>query len=129
MTHPNEVMVRDCFAAFGRGDLDAIRTYLAEDVHLHYPGRGAFGGDHEGADRVIGTMAKQAELAGGTYRTELHDVLANDDRAVALHTVRAERAGKKLEIATILIFRIRDGKMSEIWIMFSDLYAEDEFWA
>ena len=40
MAHPNEDLVREIFAAFGRGDLDALRSqYMAHDVCFHYPGR------------------------------------------------------------------------------------------
>lgn len=129
MTHPNETLVRDFIATFSRGDLDTLRTYIAEDVRWHFPGQSAFGGDHEGVDRVIERFGKLAELSGGTHRVELHDVLANDNHAVALHATRGERAGKKLEINAIQILHIRDGKISEAWTMHSDLYAVDEFWS
>lgn len=59
-------VLRECFAAFERGDLDAIRTYIAEDAGSHYSGRGMFGGDHQGADRMIEVMGKAVELTGGT---------------------------------------------------------------
>ncbi len=39
MAHPNEDLVRGIFAAFGRGDLDALRgQYMAQDARFHYPG-------------------------------------------------------------------------------------------
>lgn len=130
MTHPNEALIRDAIAAFSRGDLDALRTqYFAEDIRWHTPGQSALGGDHEGVDRVIELFGKLAELSGGTHRIELHDVLANDDHAVALHAVRGERAGKQLETDAIEVFHIREGKISEAWSMRSDLYAVDEFWS
>jgi ketosteroid isomerase-like protein len=66
---------------------------------------------------------------GGTLRVELHDVVANDQHTVALFTVRAERAGKKLADNTVLESHIRDGKMTEAWIYQTDLYAVDEFWS
>jgi ketosteroid isomerase-like protein len=130
MTHPNETLVRDGIAAFSRGDLDALRTqYFAEDIRWHFPGQSVVGGDYEGVDRVIEMFGKLAELSGGTHRVELHDVIANDDHAVALHATRGERAGKGLEINAVQIFHIRDGKISEAWTMHSDLYAVDEFWS
>lgn len=33
---------------------------------------------------VLGFFAKTMELSGGTFRMEVHDVMANDDHAVAL---------------------------------------------
>jgi hypothetical protein len=74
-------------------------------------------------------FARLFELTGGTYSAELHDVLANDEHAVALFTSRGERAGKQLTDNQVLISHIRDGKMSEVWIQSTDLYAQDEFWS
>jgi uncharacterized protein len=92
MAHPNEVLVRDGFAAFGRGDMDALRNqYFAEDIRWHVGGRGALAGDYEGTAQVLGLFGRLFELSGGTYSAELHDVLANDEQAVQLFTSRAER--------------------------------------
>jgi ketosteroid isomerase-like protein len=40
MAHPNETLIRDAFAAFGRGDMDALRNQcFAEDIRWHVPGQ------------------------------------------------------------------------------------------
>ena len=49
---------------------------------------------------------------------ELHDVLANNEHAVALYTARAEREGGRLE----------DNTVTEVWTQPTDLYTHDEFW-
>ena len=55
------------------------------------------------------------ELSGGTLRLEVRDVLANDERAVALATVHAERARPATGTPWRLIFHITDGKPTEAW--------------
>jgi len=96
VAHPNEDLVREGFAAFGRGDMDALRKQIfTDDVRWHNPGRGPISGDYEGTEQVIQYFARVIELTGGTFSLELHDVLANDEHAVALVTVRGERAGKQ----------------------------------
>jgi ketosteroid isomerase-like protein len=67
--------------------------------------------------------------AGGTASVELHDVLANDDHAANLFTLRGERAGKQLNENVVLIYHFRDGKITEIWTHPTDLYAYDEFFS
>ena len=130
MTHPNEDLVRDGIAAFARGDIAALqRDFFAEDIRWHFPGRGPVAGDHQGAARVAEMFGRLAELSGGTHRIELHDVIGNDEHVVALHTTRAERAGKQLEINALQVFHVRDGKITEAWTHHADLYAFDEFWA
>ena len=72
-------------------------------------------------------FARLMELTNGTLSLELHDVLANDEHAVALVTVRGERAGKQLNDNMVETMHIRDGKVSEVWVHTTDLYALDEF--
>jgi ketosteroid isomerase-like protein len=130
MAHPNEELVREGFAAFGRGDVDALQhKFFAEDVRYHVPGRSALAGDYEGVAQVLEWLGRQFELSAGTIRAEVHDVVANDEHAVALFTVRGERAGKQVEDNSVQVFHFRDGKVSEVWSHPADLYAMDEFWS
>lgn len=71
MAHPNEDLVREGFAAFGRGDMDALRKqYWTDDVRWHIPGRSPFAGDYEGPEPVIQAFARLFELSGGTFGIE-----------------------------------------------------------
>jgi ketosteroid isomerase-like protein len=130
VAHPNEDLVREGFAAFGRGDMDALRNqYWTNDIRYHVPGRSPLAGDYEGPEQVIQAFARLFELTGGTFSFELHDVLANDEHVVALLSTRAERAGKQLTDNLTTTFHIRDGKVSEAWNQSTDLYAVDEFYS
>jgi uncharacterized protein len=130
MAHPNEDLVREAFAAFGRGDIDALqRQYFAEDIRWHFPGRSPLAGDHEGVVRVAEMLGRPSELSGGTHRIELHDVIGNDEHVVALHTTRAERAGRQLEVSAVHVFHVHGGKVTEAWTHHADLYSVDEFWS
>ena len=128
MAHPNEDLVREGFAAFERGDMDALRKqFFADDVCWHAAGRNPTSGDYEGTEQVLQFFARLFELTDGTLSLELHDVLANDEHAVALVTVRGERAGKQLNDNMVETMHIRDGKVAEVWVHTTDLYALDEF--
>ena len=129
MAHPNEDLVRESFAAYGRGDLDAARKYQTDDIRYHQPGRNPTAGDYEGQEQVMQLFARLFELSGGTLSLELHDVLANEQHVVILYTIRAERDGKQLTDNQVLTSHIRDGKVSEVWIQVTDQYAGDEFWS
>jgi uncharacterized protein len=80
-------------------------------------------------DAILGLFARIAELTGGTFRTELHDVVANDEHAVALYVTRGEREGRTLENKTVLVSHIRNGKIAEAWLVGEDQYAADEFFS
>jgi ketosteroid isomerase-like protein len=130
MAHPNEDLAREAFAAFGRGDMDALRKqYWTEDVRFHIPGRSLLAGDFEGQEQMAAALARTGELTGGTVSAELHDTLANDEHAVQLVTTRGERAGKQLNQNMVLVYHFRDGKIAELWTHPTDQYANDEFWS
>jgi uncharacterized protein len=127
MVHPNEELVRKGFDAFSKGDVDTLRALFAQDAVWHAPGRSPLSGDHRGVDAILGFFAQTMELTGGTFRVELHDVLANDEHAVSLYVARGEREGRTLEDKSVLVSHIRDGKLVETWGYSEDQYALDEF--
>jgi uncharacterized protein len=131
MTHPNEDLLREAVAAFQRGNMEALQNkYLAEDIRYHIPGRSPVAGDYEGVAEVLGIFGRLFELSGGTLRIELHDVVANDQHAVALFSTRAEREGRQLDGDEVLICHPSpDGRLAEIWTQPVDQYAADEFWS
>ena len=129
MAHPNEDLVREGTAAFERGDMDAAQKQWAEDIRMHIPGRGLLAGDYQGIEQVRQFYARLAELTGGTVSVELHDVLANDEHAVQLLTARGERAGKQLNDNMVVVYHIRNGRVTEMWTQVTDLYAYDEFFS
>lgn len=129
MAHPNEELIRRSFQAFSKGDMEAVAASFADDVVWHTPGRGLLAGDYRGRDQVLGMLVKQAELTGGTFRAEGHDILANDEHAVLLAKVMAERGGKAWEDNGVVVFHIKNGKLSEAWLHPGDLYAGDDFFS
>jgi ketosteroid isomerase-like protein len=90
MAHPNEELTRRGFDAFAKGDVDTLRKLFDQDAVWHVPGRNQLSGDHRGVDAILGFFGKTMELSGGTFRMEVHDVVANDDHAVALFGSRAQ---------------------------------------
>lgn len=130
MTQPNEDLVRAASAAFGRGDLGALQDqFFAPDIVRHVAGTGPLAGDYQGAAQVMGLLGKISTLAGGTVRPELHDVLVSAAHTVALTTIRAERAGKQLQLNLTHVIHAENGKATEVWTQSSDPAAAAEFWS
>ena len=126
MGHPNEDLIRQGYDAFSRGDMDTLRELFHPDIVWHAPGRSQLSGDHRGIDAVLGYFGQTMELTGGTFRVQVHDVVANDEHAVGLNSVHAERAGTTLEDNNTLVFHVRAGKVTEVWQYWSDQYAADD---
>ena len=129
MAHPNEDLVRESFAAFGRGDMDAMQKYWTDDIRYHVPGHSLLAGDYEGQKQMVGQLARSSELTGGTFSAEMHDALVNDEHAAVMLTIRGERAGKQLNENVVLVYHFRDGKIAEVWSHPTDQYAVDEFYS
>jgi uncharacterized protein len=130
MTQPNENLVRAASAAFGRRDLGTLRDqFFAENIVWHVAGTGPVAGDYEGVAQVMELLNRISELSGGTVRPELHDVLVSNDHTVALATVRAERAGKQLQLNLVHVIHAENGKATEVWTHSSDPAAAAEFWS
>jgi uncharacterized protein len=130
MTQPNEGLVRAASAAFGRGDLGALRDqFFAKDIVWHIAGTGPLAGDYEGVAQVTGLLGKISELSGGTVQPELHDVLVSHDHTVVLATIRAERAGKQLQLNVVHVIHAENGKATEVWTHSSDPAAAAQFWS
>ncbi|MGH2740327.1 MAG: nuclear transport factor 2 family protein [Actinomycetota bacterium] len=122
--------MRKAYDAFNAGDLDALGELFADDIVFHSPGTSAISGDFRGKDAVFGHFGQVDELTGNTLRAELHDVLANDEHVVALHTDRGEREGKgSYDNKAGVVAHIRDGKIAEVWSHVLDSKAEEEFFA
>jgi ketosteroid isomerase-like protein len=129
MAHANEELLRRGYDAFAKGDIPTVMGLFDENIVWHVGGRSPLAGDYKGHEEVMGFFGKIVELSGGTFSIELHDVLANDEHAVALVRARAERNGRRLDTTEVDVFHVSNGKVTEFWAAPTDLYAEDEFWS
>jgi ketosteroid isomerase-like protein len=129
--HPNVARLKKGYDAFASGDLDTLRDLFADDILWHVPGNNPLAGDYKGQDEVFGFFAKIAQETGGTFKLELHDVLANDEHAVALVRLSAERNGKRLdgEPGVNVLHVNAEGKTTEFWGFSQDSAKIDEFWS
>ena len=124
--HPNLAPIRDMFAAFATGDLAALNDVFAEDLVWHEGGRNQISGDYRGREAVFGFFGKIMELTQGSFRADLHDVLADDEHGVALVALSASRGGRSVNVNAVDVMHLRDGKVVEVWTVPVDQYAFDE---
>ncbi len=126
--HPNADLFRRGYTAFQTGDLDTVRELFASDIKWHTPGSGKFSGTRSGVDDTIAMFLQQFEESGGTFKVEVHDILANDEHAVALGTASAEKDGRSIRDNYTHVVHISGGKLTESWIFDEDPQAVDDFW-
>ncbi len=125
----NEAIVRRIFDAFARKEGLALRGLFAEDAVWSVPGHGVMAGLYDGRDAIFRFLAKLPRETGGTYSSELIDVLASEDRAAALYRARGARNGRTLELEQVLLFGIEGGLVRHVLALPSDPDAFEAFWA
>jgi ketosteroid isomerase-like protein len=126
MAHPNEEIARSATEALSKRDMEGFLSHHADDVVIHFPGRGPMAGDYRGKDGVGQMFQKQMQILDSPPEIENHDILANDDHAVILNKVRGSRGGKTLDQQQVVVMHIKGGKIAEVWLQFSDQQGMDE---
>lgn len=124
--HPNVVRIRDGYAAFAKGDFAVLNDLFSEDLVWHEGGRNQLAGDYRGRDAVYAFFAKLMEITEGSFRIDVHTVLADDEHGVALVVVTASRGGRSMADNEAHVFHLRDGVVVEFWAASTDQYAVDE---
>jgi ketosteroid isomerase-like protein len=123
-----EELVRRAYEAQSRGDLESYLDLLTDDFVLHIPGRSRIAGDYMGKEEMRSHFREIRELSGGTFKTEVHDVLGNDRHAVGLINATAEKDGQTVALPRVHVWHGRDGRLSELWAHPADQYAFDDYW-
>ena len=87
-----------------------------------------------GADTLHGKQAMAESMPGGTVdwtiTADVHDVVANDEHAIALVNATGTRGdGRTIEYRTAEIVHMRDGKITERWAFSDDIQKITDFFA
>ncbi|MEU9146851.1 nuclear transport factor 2 family protein [Streptomyces sp. NPDC048349] len=127
--HPHIGVFRRAMEAFSAGDMESLAQVFHPDVVWHHRGRGPLSGDFHGREATFEMFKRAFELSGGTYRPQLHDVLANDAHTIALLHATASREGKQLDMDYVIVFHINAGRVVEAWELWADQAAYGAFWS
>jgi uncharacterized protein len=125
--HPNAELTRRVFAAFGRNAM-AISAALARDIVWRVPGNTIMSGEYRGRRAVVEFLRRTGLETGGTYGSELHTVLANDDWGLAVYRAWGMRNGIALDVDQAFVIRFEAGCWKEVTAVPLDS-AFDAFWA
>jgi ketosteroid isomerase-like protein len=127
VTHPNARLVRRLFGAFGN-DAKQISATFDRDVLWRVPGNTVMSGEYRGRRDVVDFLRRTGLETGGTDRSQLHTVFADDDWGLAVYRARGTRNGIDLDVEQALLFRFADGAITEVTAVPLGS-AFDAFWA
>ncbi len=125
---PAARLARAAWEAVSKSDVDAVERLCSEDLVWHASGRGSRSGDYRGRDAVIEYLAAIGDAAE-RFDSRLDRVLADDDLVAVLFHVSGRRGARELDTDFILLFRVQDERIAEVWAVPRDQHAVDEFWA
>ncbi|MCL6498960.1 MAG: nuclear transport factor 2 family protein [Firmicutes bacterium] len=130
MSQKNIALVKEGYAAFGRGDIPALLELLAEDVEffLHYPENPTLGGRYRGRAAVAQFFQRLGEEMEFTLMSP-DEFIASGDRVVVLgrQAGRARSTGLHGELEWVHLFTVHNGRVTR-FEEFLDSYALARLW-
>ena len=121
--HPNAAKIRAASEAMEQsGDPTSQMEILSDDIVWH-----EIGSD----EPVRGKQALAERFAGmpegASIKVDTHDVVANDEHAIALVTATATMGDQELVYRTAEIYHMKDGKITERWAFSDDTDRINKF--
>jgi ketosteroid isomerase-like protein len=112
----NVTVVQNAYAAFGRGDIATLLSYMSDDIQWrpvigtakHVP----FSGERKGK-AAVGEFFKQVAESEDFQQFEPREFVAQGDTVVALGHYRGavKRTGRTFDSDFVMVFTLRDGKV------------------
>ena len=115
-TQENVQIVKDFFAAMGRGDKRGLLELSAEDIEWIIPGEDwPLAGTHRGHAELAAVLQKASEEVEMTY-PEPPEFVAQGDRVlvVGFGTGRIKATNRTFEDHWVFVITVRSGKLTNI---------------
>jgi steroid delta-isomerase-like uncharacterized protein len=110
----SEHVLREYYAAWSKGDADAVGDLLADDYtgHVH-----TLSGTEDQDARAVAARVKSHAGAFDRVDYDVEDVVCRNGEAAARLTMRAKHreTGRKAKTTGLAILRIEDGRIAEEW--------------
>jgi ketosteroid isomerase-like protein len=122
MSQADVEIVEGFEAAFEKGDMDTVMTYIHEDIVVHEAPSLPYPGDHyghEGLLRMLGAFVEVWEIRSGL---DLRVLDGGPNRAVGTVQldVVAKATGIPVKLRLTEIYTMRDGKIADIEVYYWD---------
>jgi ketosteroid isomerase-like protein len=121
--HPNAAKIRAASEAMElSGDMTSQMDMLSDDIVWH-----EIGSDEpiRGKQALGERFASMPE--GASIKVDTHDIVANDEHAIALVTATATMGDQELVYRTAEIYHMKDGKITERWAFSDDTDRINKF--
>ena len=115
--------------ALGKGEVPTAFSYFSENVRWHQPGDNQFSGLKNGVEEIGKMIAGMMEVSKGTFAlTTNSNLMVNGDLvAMPLH-FSGTIDDRKMDMLGVDLFKVENGKITEVWLFSDDQEAENTFW-
>jgi len=124
--HPNATLFRRGYEPSTRATWTRSASCSTSTSSGTTAAAAGFSHDANGIDETLGFFMELVQASEGTFHLDIHDIVANDDHAVALVTSRQEVGGVKYEDLGSHVVHMNDGKVTESWFFAWNPYQQDE---
>jgi ketosteroid isomerase-like protein len=111
----NLQVVKDGYAAYGRGDIPGVLALLSEDIEWHIPGAGLpLAGTYRGHNGVANFFEKLA-LETDVLDFQPREFVAEGDRVLVIgwERTKVKATNRTLEADWVMAFTVRNGKVAK----------------
>jgi hypothetical protein len=104
-----------------------------KNIVWHFPGNSVIAGEWKGIDGIINGIRANALKYGrameGLYGFEPLQYFGNDEYGVSLHHDFYKGTDNHFKMQFMILAKIEQGKIKELWELPFDLYENDRFWS
>ena len=112
MKHPHATVLEKLYSDFSKDDAQAVMDACAGTMSFQVPGKSKLAGKYTKESFTGDFRTKLQELSGGTFKLEVHDILASDLHATVLGscTKLTARRERQSSCARVRVWRFEGGK-------------------
>jgi len=115
--------------ALSKGDVRAAFSFFSAEVQWHQPGNNQFSGLKKGADEIGKMIGGMMEVSKGTFALKPNgNIMANGDLVAMPLRFSGAIDDRTMDMPGIDLFKVKEGKITEVWMFSDDQNAEDIFW-
>ena len=120
----NKAIVQKYYEYYSKGDINGIKSVMADDVEWTIPGHHPLSGTKKGVSEIVAFFK---ELQKSNFKAEVLVLEANEHYVIDCHRGWGEYNGRKIDMNWVLLFKIEKGKIKKVQNFAGDQHEADAF--
>lgn len=126
--HPHVATINRMTTAIFDRDRAALDDLFTPDMTFHMRGCLPRPGDHAGVDGLLDALGTVFVQTDGNVTIKQLSCLAGGDWATEWEDAVLQRGDRTLETKNCFVYRFRDGRISEMWMINAEPPGNESFW-